>query len=158
MNAVTEESILDYLKTMKFKRALFGVSKSDVLVKIKKLNTLYRMMTPKGIESDQLYQEKVEAVAKAFVDIQQQADGIIAEAQRKADKILAEAQAKADRMLSARREQLRQEEEQEQANLRKLQAQKAEVSRYLEMVRDSTHEFLRHGDLPAESSNNGAQK
>lgn len=157
MSAVTEETILEYLKNLKFKPALFGVSKADVLLKMKKLNTLYRMMTPQGEHEDQLYREKVEAVAKAFVDIQQQADGIIAQAQKQADAILEEAREKADRMLRSRREQLRQEEKMEQERLKKLQAQKEEVSRYLALVRDSTREVLSHNTQPVEIELDGKQ-
>lgn len=137
MKQVTEQSILEYLKTLKFKRVLFGVSKSDVLLKMKKLNSMYRSLKPTAEEPDKLYQEKVEAVAKAFVDMQQHADGIIADAQKKAEEILAEARTKADGMLTAKKEQLRQEEERARTELKLLEEQKAEVDRYLEMVRNS---------------------
>ncbi len=158
MEQVTEQSILEYLKTLKFKRALFGISKSDALLKMKALNTMYRSLISSGKaenSSDRLYQEKVEAVAKAFVDIQKQADGIIAEAQKKADAILAEAKTKADGLVSVKREQFRQEEEKKLKELKKLEEQKAEVNRYLEMVRDSTQALLKRGTLPAGKDSNG---
>lgn len=58
MSKVTEESILNYLKTMKFKRSLFGVSRIDVLLKMRRLHRMYR----------QLLQEKTTADARRQVD------------------------------------------------------------------------------------------
>ena len=104
MNKVTKESILEYLKSMKFKRALFGVSRSDALLKMRELHQMYQQLLQEqrpAAEKESMYEEKVAAVAKAFVDMQEQTGQITAGAQKQAEDILADARKKADEILRA---------------------------------------------------------
>lgn len=106
MSEVNEESILEYLKSMKFKRALFGVSKTDALLKMRELHQMYQQLIAeqrKAAEQKQktLYEEKVAAVAKAFVDMQEKTAQVTAEAQKQAEQIVADAQKQADEKIQA---------------------------------------------------------
>lgn len=99
MNELNENEILEFLKNMKFKYSLFGVSKKDVLIKMRTLNNMYKKVIPDaGFDEQAGYHEKVEAVAKAFVDVQEQSNGILAKANKEAETIIANAQLKAQEL------------------------------------------------------------
>lgn len=104
MGKVTEESILEYLKSMKFKRAIFGVSKTDALLKMRKLHQMYRQLLSEGQVSPSekaMREEKIAAVANAFVDMMERTSTAKLEAQSEAVRIVAEARKQADEILEA---------------------------------------------------------
>lgn len=104
MGTVTEESILEYLKSIEFKHALFGISKTDALLKLRELHQMYRQLLSEhqvSASEKRMQEEKAAAMANAFVNMMEKTSEITLEAERQAKQIVAEAQKQADEMLEA---------------------------------------------------------
>ena len=144
MSEVTEESILEYLKSMKFKRTLLGVSKTDSLLKMRELHRMYQQListkqAAAGSKQHSEYEDKVAAVAKAFVDMQEktsrmtldaqkQAEQIIAGAKKQADEILRDAARSAEELLDRCRRELEQALERQLKEIREAEGRGSEIT------------------------------
>lgn len=131
------EEILIYLKSLKFKHSLFGLSRRDVLEKMRTLNALYKKQAAETqpLEQSPEYIAKIEALTKAFLATQEQADGILGSARVSAEKIEKEANERARLIEADAKEKVKIIQQQAAQELQEIERRKAEALQLLVEVK-----------------------